>query len=738
MKKLSLFMFVFFLFSTFLIAPYSQVYAAQKYKIDINRLYAYPRLWGTEPQEHKWSPTGKQLAFRWNNGGMRFTDIWICDILSGDLKRLTDMKGLLPDELEIDKRTEEEKRDAKRFSSGINSFNWSPDGNEIVFSYIGDIFVVNITDNSEPKRLLHTASAESQVNYSPDGKYISFVRDGNIYLIDRNEYSLKQITQLNKPKCRIGQYFWSPDSKMMAFIRQDLKEVTEIVIPDYTKKFTEAKKFFRFYAGVSQPRYTVGIINIPDSKISWAQLVSDKIWLPMLTQNIKWAPDSEKFSFTAIGEDGKDWHLWIVKPNGEVKALVKDHDERWIPYAFITQKVDWLSDSQELLYSSYRDGYMHIYSISLDEKKSSQVTRGPWDIFELLATNDDKNIIYVSSEVKPYERTIFLNKISKKKPRIIGYKNGFVTSLSLSPEGKYVAYKYSNSTTPPEIYISSLEKNSSPKKVTKSPLPDFYKYNWIEPKYMEFKNNSDGAAIYGKLYLPELVPGKKHPAVISRIYASSAMNRWVWWYGPQFEHWLANEYGYVIMQVNLRNSPGIGRDFYTGYYQKMGLIDVDEMVSAAEYLKKLDYVDPEKLGVWGGSYGGFLTLMTLFKAPGVFKAGVATMPVTDWASYNMRYTTSRLGGPPQENEEVYKACSPIFHVDGLKDHLLIIHGMLDDNVLFQDTVRLTQKLVDAGKDFEVMIYPKDVHGFFRDETQVDFYRRIAEYFKKHLGLGPKK
>ena len=202
------------------------------------------------------------------------------------------------------------------------------------------------------------------------------------------------------------------------------------------------------------------------------------------------------------------------------------------------------------------------------------------------------------------------------------------------------------------------------------------------------------------------------------------------------DNFMANEMGYILIGVDLRASMGYGRDFFFGYHKKLGIIDSEELVSCADYLKTQPYIDGERIGIWGGSYGGFLTLMAMCNHPGVFHTGISWKPVTDWRNYWDGYTCPRLTRP-EDAPDVYKTTSPVFHADKLDGNLLIIHGMLDDNVLFQDAAWMIQKLVEAGKYFDLMIYPRDNHGLdLRHESLPDCMERIAAYFEEHMGLGP--
>jgi dipeptidyl aminopeptidase/acylaminoacyl peptidase len=284
--------------------------------------------------------------------------------------------------------------------------------------------------------------------------------------------------------------------------------------------------------------------------------------------------------------------------------------------------------------------------------------------------------------------------------------------------------------TPPELVLLDPE-GGPPRPVTASPLAAFAALPERRPEYFTCRA-ADGLTLHGFMITPSWRrPGERHPAVLSCVYADIAKNDWIPY--DLLDLYMAEEMGYVVVRVDFRASDGHGRDFRYGYFQQMGIVDAAEAVSVASYLRTLPFVDGGRIGIWGSSYGGFLTLMTLFTHPGAFHTGVAWKPVTDWLSYTDDYTAQRLGRPG-EFPEVYRATSPIHHVAGLADNLLVIHGMVDDNVLVQDTIRLVQALLEAGKDFDLMLYPRADHGLTSwDETRVDLMRRTARYFRQHLG-----
>jgi dipeptidyl aminopeptidase/acylaminoacyl peptidase len=310
--------------------------------------------------------------------------------------------------------------------------------------------------------------------------------------------------------------------------------------------------------------------------------------------------------------------------------------------------------------------------------------------------------------------------------------------VDISPDEKTLAVVRSYSNKPPELYLQVFGEPHGATgfgipQVTHSPIPEFFTHDWIDPRIVSFKAR-DGATVWGRLYISSNhKPGG--PAVLFVHGAGYLQNVHRWWssyYREYMFHHLLMERGFVVLDIDYRGSAGYGRDWRTGIYRHMGGKDLTDHVDAANYLVKEFGVDARRIGLYGGSYGGFITLMAMFTEPDVFAAGAALRPVTDWAHYNNTYTSNILN-LPQSDIEAYKRSSPIYFANGLKGHLLICHGMVDVNVNFQDTVRLVEKLIELRKEnWEVAPYPVEDHSFEREESWADEYKRILNLFVTNL------
>jgi len=325
----------------------------------------------------------------------------------------------------------------------------------------------------------------------------------------------------------------------------------------------------------------------------------------------------------------------------------------------------------------------------------------------------------------------------------------------LSPDEKTAAVIYSCSNRPPELYLMDNRPQAPARRITLTPTEEWLSFPWLDPKLITFRAR-DGAEVYARVYTPEMLreaagrpaaaaarkragaAAEKRPGVIfvhGAGYAQNAHRYWSSYYREYMFHHLLADRGFVVMDIDYRGSAGYGRDWRTAIYRHMGGKDLDDQVDGARWMVENLGVDPKRIGVYGGSYGGFITLMAMFTRPDVFAAGAALRPVTDWAHYNHGYTVNILN-QPQDDAEAYKRSSPIYFAEGLRGPLLICHGVVDTNVHFQDTVRLAERLIELHKEnWEVALFPVENHGFQRADSWADEYRRILKLFEAHLRPG---
>ena len=453
-------------------------------------------------------------------------------------------------------------------------------------------------------------------------------------------------------------------------------------------------------------------------------------------EELHWSDDGKRAAMLARSADNKDrWVLLLDPVTARTKVLATVHDEAWVngPGAFT---LGWMPDDRSLYFVSERDGFAHLYTVSADGGEPRQLTSGQFEVSDIRLSEDETRFYFTSSEGSPFERHLYTMPVA-------GGARTRVTSMpgnnqaEISPDGQTLAVIRSYSNKPPELYLEPSAPGAQAKQVTTSPAPEFFTRDWVDPKIVDFKAR-DGATVHARLYVPRNWK-RGGPAVFFVHGAGYLQNVHRWWsnyYREYMFHHLLMERGFVVMDMDYRGSAGYGRDWRAGIYRFMGDKDLTDHVDGARFLVNEYGVDPKRMGIYGGSYGGFITLMAMFTTPDVFAAGAALRPVTDWAHYNHPYTSNILN-LPQSDREAYERSSPIYHAAGLRGALLICHGMVDVNVNFQDSVRLAQKLIELRKEnWELAAYPVEDHAFERDTSWADEYKRILKLFTNYVQNNP--
>lgn len=437
--------------------------------------------------------------------------------------------------------------------------------------------------------------------------------------------------------------------------------------------------------------------------------------------------------------DNKDrWLMLLDLETGGLTLLDRQHDDAWVGgpgiegWNMVSGNTGWTADGDWFWYHSEADGYSHLYKVNIKTKEKLQLTQGAFEVTDAFLSKDGQYFYLTTSEIDPGEQHFY-------KMSVNGGERTKITSLtgnndvSLSPDEQWLAIRYSYSNKPWELYLQANKPDAKPIQVTDSRSDAFKKYNWRDPELIYF-TAEDGAQVRARLYRPE--KAKKGGAAVIFVHGAGYLqNVHKWWstyYREYMFHNLLVDNGYTVLDIDYRGSSGYGRDWRTGIYRHMGGKDLSDQVDGAKFLVQKYGIHPNKIGIYGGSYGGFITLMAMFNASETFKAGAALRSVTDWAHYNHPYTSNILN-TPVEDSIAYRQSSPIYFAEGLKGHLLMLHGMVDDNVQFQDIVRLSQRLIELGKDnWELAVFPVEPHGFVESSSWVDEYKRIFKLFEACL------
>ncbi len=431
--------------------------------------------------------------------------------------------------------------------------------------------------------------------------------------------------------------------------------------------------------------------------------------------------------------DNKDrWLVSLDMANQRFIPIDRLHDDAWVggpALGFGVTTTGWLND-QTLWFLSEESGYSHLYTYDFATSKRQALTSGKYEVQRVELSRDKKFFYLTTNEVHPGERHFYRMPVTGGKTERLTNLPG-AHEVSLSPDQKWMAIRYSYTNKPWEIYLQENKPGVAPQQVTQSLSAEFKSYSWRDPSVTTLKAR-DGADVYARVYTPTSSNGAAVIFVHGAGYTQNAHKWWASYFREYMFHNLLADKGYTVLDIDYRASAGYGRDWRTGIYRFMGGKDLEDNVDGAKWLVEKYNIDPKRIGIYGGSYGGFITLMAMFTTPDVFAAGAALRPVTDWAHYNHGYTSDILNEPFTDSI-AYAKSSPIYHAQGLKGHLLICHGMVDVNVHFQDAVRLTQRLIELGKDnWELAVYPMEDHGFVEASSWTDEYKRILRLFETNL------
>ena len=449
---------------------------------------------------------------------------------------------------------------------------------------------------------------------------------------------------------------------------------------------------------------------------------------------VLWSEDGSRVALQLFSDDNKDRWIAIATPGAAtVTTLMHESDPAWLGWRFTD--FGWMKDGRELWYLSESSGYSHLY-LQAPGGTRRALTQGPFEVDRPLLARDGRSFFLSANRNAPGNYEAYRVRVDSPELEALTASGGMTYALP-SPDEKQLLLTSSWATRPPELFVQAARAGAAPKALTTTTSAAFTAVAWSVPEIVRIPSTHFAGTLQARVYTPAgRTPGSPSPAVVfihGAGYLQNAHQGWSDYYREFMFHTLLTRAGYVVLDLDYRASAGYGRDFRTAIYRQMGEPELDDLADGVAWLVANRGVDAGRVGTYGGSYGGFLTMMALFKRPELFAAGAALRPVTDWAHYNHGYASAILN-TPEVDPEAYRRSSPIEFAAGLAKPLLICHGMVDDNVAFQDTVRLVQRLIELGKTdlFETAIYPFEPHGFEEPTSWVDEYKRIFELFETHL------
>jgi len=735
---------------------------------------------GQAPGQVRWTDDSEWVYFRWRPGGL-------------DWDAEASMYRVRADGSGLEQLSYEAAQDAAPLLAGGDL---SADHRWRVSTVSGDLYLVD-RQTMQTRRLTHTQDSEGQPLFSADGESVIFRRGNNLFRIGINSGELTQITFVSSdpaPRDEAeaeGQKAFLEQQQLELFehIRRDAErrdrneerrdaaaadrpetvhlargerlqgltptrsgefvllratapaqDTTGTIVPDWVTEDGYTRDLnVRTKVGDAQGSSRAGILATVSGEMSWFEVAPENHESEVTPRvfSAGWNDAGTTAFAFAVSADAKDRWLWAIDAaSGERTLLDTLHDDAWVSGPCFAGCVGFLPDTDRVYFVSEESGYAQLYAVNADGTDKQTLTSGEWEVLSVTIPEQRTHFLLRTNEGSPFNEHVFRMEFDGSGRAALTEGDGrFVATVS--PDGERFAMVHDVANRPPELYLADADDAMDMTRITDSPTDEWQSFPWIKPEVIHFAAE-DGTMVPARIYRPADMGADANGGGVVFVhgagYLHNVHNYWSSYYREyQFNHFLAAA-GYTVMDIDYRGSAGYGAEWRTGIYRWMGGKDLSDQVDGARYMVAEEGVDAGRIGLYGGSYGGFITLMGLFTAPDTFKSGAALRSVTDWAHYNHGYTSNILN-LPYDDEEAYEQSSPIYFAENFRpdQHLVMLHGMVDTNVHFSDVVRLAQRLIELGKEnWELAVYPVESHGFVEPSSWTDEYRRIFELFERTL------
>ncbi|MEJ2614186.1 MAG: S9 family peptidase [Ignavibacteriaceae bacterium] len=716
-----------------LILLFLQVQAYPQQKITVDDIFTNPEFYPDKLSEFQWLNDGYSFTYLKKAPGSYYSSIYEHNTATGEEKILVPGNNLIAN-------------DSTQVS--IENYQWSPDNKYILLTGIlparklktgGNFYVY---DMSEEKIIYSVQSDEEQENirFSPDSKKIGFVRDNNLFVFDLNSGEEKQLTFDGSDEILNGAFdwvyqeefsiingwTWSPDSKTIAFWRLDQSVVPVYKIPKYDSLYPGFRITHYPTAGMHNSLVKIGVVNVNSGKINWMDIGNNTdIYIP----RVKFTREPGILSIQRLNRlQNKIDLLFCNIKTGQSKVILTDTDTAWVS---VFDDLYFLKDRDRFIWPSERDGYKQFYLYDYKGDLINQITKGNWEVNRLLSVDENKNRLYYSSD----ERSpIFLDfcsiDLNGKNRKFITEKPGY-HQVNISPNNNFFTDEFSTANSLPATNLYKINGEKIDNLIT--PEMSFFKdYDFSPLQFLTFKT-TDGIRLNAFIIKPNNFDStKKYPVLVFNYSGPGSQSVVDKWLGIDYIwHELLVQKGYIIFCLDNRGTGGRGKSFKDIIYKHLGKWEVHDQIEGAKYLASLPYIDKNRIGIWGWSYGGYMSALTILKGADYFKAAISVAPVIHWKFYDTIYT-ERYMQTPELNPEGYEESSPLSYADKLKGNLLIVHGMADDNVHFQNTVTMVLKLQEYDKQFETMFYPGKLHGIYGGITRIHLFSLMTNFILNNL------
>ena len=732
-------------------------------KLTISRIFADPPLSGAPIKGLKIAPDGSRVTYL-KGSAEKYDrlDLWQFNIASEKHEILVESAKLIT--TEKISAEEQSRRERQRISdSGIVDYVWSKDSKLIAFTLSGRIYVADLaggtkTNSDSIQPLSINSDGVTDLKFSPQGRYLSYVRADQVFVLDLKVVPAKEVQVTPSRKgLRFGVaefvaqeemdrdtgYWWSPDDSALAIAEVD--ESTVELMKRYEINGDGFDVIEQRYPRVGTPnaRVRLGLFAPNGSgKGRWLELTEPKDKaLDYYLARVDWTPDSQSVLAQVQSRDQKQLVLRIFSKNdSRGRILMTETAPHWVN---LHQDLRFLKGASEFIWKSDRDGHAHLYRLNFQGEVVRQLTRGDWPVKEIVSIDETQRMVYFLAHRESYYDQRLYGVSFDGGPLVVLTPEAGTHNVTMADGAQWFIDDCSDAQNPSRVDVVSFTKEPSKvalKTVTtisdnrlKRGTPLFqFRDQIAKTEFGSIKSNR-GYDLHYRLVKPRnFIVGKRYPLLLA-VYGGPARpdvrNAW----GDRrflIYSVLANE-GYLVLTVDNRGMGPRSRDFLTSIAGRLGSPEVEDQVEVVKHFLTKSLVDPKRIGSFGWSYGGYMTLMLLSKHPELFKAGVAVAPVSDWTLYDTHYT-ERYMGTPQSNSQGYKDSNVLTHIAGLRGSLLLVHGMADDNVLFTHSTMVLKALQERGQLFETMVYPGSKHGIYGRPLQTHVYSTILDFLKRRL------
>ncbi|RHW77481.1 S9 family peptidase [Colwellia sp. RSH04] len=731
---------------------------SEEANLSIERIYSAPSLNGQTPKSLKFSPDGNRVTYLQGKADdLNRYDLWEYNLTSKENKLLVDSKLLFSGKENLSNEEKARRERQRIFGKGIMEYQFSHDGSALLFPLNGEVYYYHLAEKTA-KRLTNTPSFETDVKFSPKGNYVSYIREQNLFVRHIKSGEERQLTidgggvikngmsefVAQEEMDRMTGYWWSPDEKHIAFLRVDETPVQTVIRNEiYADKIDLIEQ--RYPAtGTNNVHIQLAVTDIKGKKVRFIPLKgadnseNKDIYLP----RVKWYPNGKNLSYQWQSRDQKTLVLqsYNIKKRKQ-KTLLTETSEHWIN---LHNDLYFFNDSKSFIWASERDGFKHLYHYSINGELIAQLTKGQWVVDALKNVDEEKGWLYFTGRADtPLERHLYKVPLSGKTPEQVQRltkRNGFhdiTFGAASNKNGLNYLDSFSNITTPKQVslhqangeHLTWLAEN----KIDDTHPVYPYHQQLVKPEFGSLTSDDGQATLFYKLYKPnDMKPGTKYPVIVKVYGGPHAQRVTNKWQGADMIQYMVQQ-GYIVYQLDNRGSNYRGTAFEFPIYQRLGEVEVADQITGVKFLHTLPYVDKERIGIYGHSYGGYMALMAMFKAGDYFKAGVSGAPVTDWMLYDTHYTERYLNHP-KANAIGYKESSVFPYITNLSGPLMVYHGMADDNVLFTNTTKLIKAMQDENKVFELMTYPGSKHSMRGKKVKTHLNHTIINFFDRHFKL----